>query len=45
LGWCAAGTVAAFMTGKLPMLGIGSGAIELPIGKSLQCLTTVAPYD
>jgi hypothetical protein len=27
------------------MLGIGSGAIELPIGKSLQCLTTVATYD
>jgi len=27
------------------MLGIGPGAIELPIGKSLRCLTTVATYD
>jgi hypothetical protein len=33
------------MTGNLPMLGIGSGANELPIGKSLRCLTTVATYD
>jgi hypothetical protein len=45
LGCCAAGTVAVLMTGNLTMLGIGSGAIGLPIGKSLQCLTTVAPYD